>query len=361
MPAQYGANLYTQGFGSRPESIEVPHLDVRIPASTDIYPIGKRWIDTVGNAEYVLTSISSIGSTQTANWVNSGSVSSNLNTLTDGVGGVVNPVANNIQLSGTASQITTTAGVGAVTFSMPASVVTPGSLSTTTGLTAGSGFTVTAGAISTASGASTVNIGAAADTGTINLGASTAGQTINVGTTSNAANAVAVRAGNTNGFSVSLTAKANAITVTSAAGGKYWGMQSNSAPTAGFIGEEIRSAIASGSAVTLTNTGTAYEITSITLSAGVWDISACLSYTTDANSVTAIVGSINTSVALGTQGDNSLSSTAVPLNGFNSSLSIPSWRYLATGTPTIYLIAQASFTSTPAVTAFGRISAKRVA
>ena len=44
MTTQPGANIYTQGFGSRPENVEVPHLDVRAPTTTDVlYPIGKKW------------------------------------------------------------------------------------------------------------------------------------------------------------------------------------------------------------------------------------------------------------------------------------------------------------------------------
>jgi hypothetical protein len=67
---QPGANLYTQGFGSRPESVEVPFVTNRAPLTTDInYPIGKRWI-WQGIAEYVLLSFAPImGGGVTANWV----------------------------------------------------------------------------------------------------------------------------------------------------------------------------------------------------------------------------------------------------------------------------------------------------
>ena len=42
---QPGAVVNTQGFGNRPENVEVPHYDVRAPAATDIlYPLGKMWI-----------------------------------------------------------------------------------------------------------------------------------------------------------------------------------------------------------------------------------------------------------------------------------------------------------------------------
>lgn len=66
---QPGANVYTQGFGSRAENVEVPHIDVRAPSSTDIlYPIGKIWISTSANTIYILTSLSSFAGIVTATW-----------------------------------------------------------------------------------------------------------------------------------------------------------------------------------------------------------------------------------------------------------------------------------------------------
>lgn len=69
MTFQPGAVLNTQGFGSRPENLEVPHYDVRVPATTDTnYPVGKEWIFT-GNSIWKLLSLSSAGGTLSANWV----------------------------------------------------------------------------------------------------------------------------------------------------------------------------------------------------------------------------------------------------------------------------------------------------
>lgn len=121
MTAQFqpGSMNYTQGFGSSPDGVAFPHIDVRAPAVTDIlYPLGKRWIDRVGNAEYTLTSISVAVGITSANWVqlaNSGSVSS---------------------VVGTANQVTATTSIGAVTLSLPNAITAPGSLTTTTSLTA---------------------------------------------------------------------------------------------------------------------------------------------------------------------------------------------------------------------------------
>ena len=70
MSFQPGAVLLTQGFGNRPEGVEVPVLQTRAPTSQDInYPIGKRWIDQVGNLPYTLCSLSASNGIVTATWI----------------------------------------------------------------------------------------------------------------------------------------------------------------------------------------------------------------------------------------------------------------------------------------------------
>src|ERR1700687_4921070 len=106
MAFEPGANLYTQGFGSAPENVEVPHLDVRLPSAVDVgFPVGKRWIN-VGVSESTLLGLSSIGGALSATWSTLGVVGGALNTLT-GDSGTATPIANNILLAGTGSQITT--------------------------------------------------------------------------------------------------------------------------------------------------------------------------------------------------------------------------------------------------------------
>lgn len=119
MPFQPGSNNYTQGFGSNPENVEVPHYDVRAPATTDIlYPVGKRWVNTIGNGEYVLTSFSTSGNITTANWALLGTTGGALNTLTGDSGGAISPSAGNITLAGTPGQITTTGSGSTITTSL---------------------------------------------------------------------------------------------------------------------------------------------------------------------------------------------------------------------------------------------------
>lgn len=98
---QPGAMLYTQGFGSRPENVEVPVIMSRNPASTDVaYPVGKRWVNTVAGSEYTLTSLSSVGGTLSATWALLGGASGDVNTLTGDSGGAVSPTAGNINVVG---------------------------------------------------------------------------------------------------------------------------------------------------------------------------------------------------------------------------------------------------------------------
>lgn len=66
---QPGAMLYTQGFGSRPENLEVPHYEPRAPTTTDTnYPVGKRWI-YINVSEWVLLGLTSFNGITTANWI----------------------------------------------------------------------------------------------------------------------------------------------------------------------------------------------------------------------------------------------------------------------------------------------------
>jgi len=108
MSFQPGAMLYTQGFGSRPENVEVPHIEARSPQPTDVlYPIGKRWIDTSAGNEYALTSFTSVAGVLSANWAFLGSSSGDLNSLTTDDLTVVTPTSGTILLKGSGSIATT--------------------------------------------------------------------------------------------------------------------------------------------------------------------------------------------------------------------------------------------------------------
>lgn len=133
----------------------------------------------------------------------------------------------------------------------------------------------------------------------------------------------------------------------------------NTAPSAGFLGEQIISVIAPGSPVALTD-GVAANITSISLTAGVWDISGIISFLADAVTGTAFVASLSaTSATVGTVGDNRVDTPYPPTAGNNMSLTLPSYRVVTNATINYYLVGFASFT-VGTVNACGRISATRV-
>jgi len=145
------------------------------------------------------------------------------------------------------------------------------------------------------------------------------------------------------------------------------GNNTNTAPPAGFIGEQIRSAIGVGSEVTLSHTVTA-NVTSISLTAGIWDISGIVSYrATNTNTTNpATISSISaTSATSGTGGDNAVNGTMPSTSGTvntapTKSYTIPAYRVTLSGTTTYYLTAYAQATVTFGCTAYGRISATRV-
>ncbi len=130
----------------------------------------------------------------------------------------------------------------------------------------------------------------------------------------------------------------------------------NTAPSAGFLGESI---LSTATAVALTS-NTAKTVTSISLTAGVWDISCCGTITATGGTLTAqaiLLGiSTTTNVHTGTTGIDWLQ-----LNGSAQvmSLSVPSLRVTLTATTTYYLVATAVYTSTTCPVN-GRINATRV-
>lgn len=196
MPIQPNANLYTLGFGNRPENVEVPHLDTRAPASGDIRPVGKRWINQSSNAEYSCTSLTASNGSTTATWTQLGLSAGPLNTLTADSGGALSPSGNNLTLAGTAGQITSSGSGSTITFALASSLTAPGSVTTTTTLTAGTGLTVSAGGAaivgnSTITGSLTTSTTLTATLGAItatngNLVLGTAGNKIVIPTGSNA-------------------------------------------------------------------------------------------------------------------------------------------------------------------------------
>lgn len=145
------------------------------------------------------------------------------------------------------------------------------------------------------------------------------------------------------------------------------GTTTNDSAAAGYVGEIISATVTSGSAVTVA-TGSATPITSISLTAGDWDVSGTVDYvpnaatsvTTLAQGAQSLNGCMTNGPALGSQDTFSLWETAANIIGAsNPAWQIPTSRISITSTTTVCLIAKASF-SVNSLTAYGTIRARRI-
>lgn len=144
------------------------------------------------------------------------------------------------------------------------------------------------------------------------------------------------------------------------------GVTTNSSAPAGYIGELITATVASGSPVAL-STATGANVTSISLTAGDWDVSGTVNFALTGVTGTLFQAAISlTSATLSTQPGGSGLGTdpliIVPLItttlSATYSCSIPPVRISLAATTTVYLVAQETF-SVGASAAFGTIRARR--
>lgn len=139
------------------------------------------------------------------------------------------------------------------------------------------------------------------------------------------------------------------------------GTATNNNATAGDIGEFVESKVALGSAVTLTN-ATSTNITSISLTAGDWDVTGICNVTGGAVTGTALDCGISTTSATlpaaGSKGDTWVESPTMATAGADTTLAVPEVRALLSATTTYFLVVQDSFT-VGSPKGYGRISARR--
>lgn len=141
------------------------------------------------------------------------------------------------------------------------------------------------------------------------------------------------------------------------------GTSTNDNAAAGSVGEFITSTLAGGSATALT-TNTAKNITSISLTAGDWEVSGvghCFPANTTSLTKWNVSLSTTTNTVNSTPGfivGNYMNATV--FNGSDAiAQGIPSVRFSLSATTTIYLVIQATFTVSTC-SAFGYIQARRV-
>lgn len=135
----------------------------------------------------------------------------------------------------------------------------------------------------------------------------------------------------------------------------------NDNATAGTVGEVIESTVAVASAVSLV-TDTAKTVTSISLTAGDWDVWGNIGFTAGASTTMSLVlGTIHTTTdALPTApGAGAMTSFALAFTtGVGPRISAGQRRISIASTTTVYLIAYATF-GVSTLTAYGYIGARR--
>lgn len=146
------------------------------------------------------------------------------------------------------------------------------------------------------------------------------------------------------------------------AGVQVKGASDASTAAAGYVGEVISSSIAVGSAVSLTST-IAKTITSISLTAGDWDVWAVLNTNPASTTTTSVAtGSISTTNnTLSTQSINTPLATISGASGATQPqvFSIGPGQQNISATTTIYLVANVTF-AVSTMSAYGYIMARRI-
>jgi len=140
------------------------------------------------------------------------------------------------------------------------------------------------------------------------------------------------------------------------------GTATNNNAVAGVVGEYVESVVGSGSVGT---TAQYYDITSISLTAGDWDVTGIVMYLRNGASWTGIelgisqtTGNSGTGLVAGSNAVYSYPAAASTVYNYVT-LSIPSFRILLSGNSTVYLKGYAEYTAATPIR-YGRLSARRV-
>ena len=144
--------------------------------------------------------------------------------------------------------------------------------------------------------------------------------------------------------------------------GSLLGTVTNNSAAAGYVGEYISSTVLSGSALSIT-TATPLNITSISLTAGDWDVWGNVVFVGASSTVTTqVTAAISTTTATlptlpGGGGYAQISGTL----GTTTTQVLPTGitRISIASTTTVYLVAQAAFT-TSTMSGYGALNARRV-
>lgn len=158
------------------------------------------------------------------------------------------------------------------------------------------------------------------------------------------------------GFSVTGTLSASGLFTPSAG---ILGTATNDSASAGNVGEYV------SSVVTATNfpaTNVYGDLTSISLTAGDWDVTGIVDSTLNGATMTVAVGGVSTTSgnsATGLTVGSNFFNSPPPTSAYDVQIVIPAYRISLSATTTVYLKYRASYSAgTPQAT--GRLSARRV-
>lgn len=166
-------------------------------------------------------------------------------------------------------------------------------------------------------------------------------------------------AGTLIGSTINFSGSSSTTNVTSQTLGAVSGLK-GATPAAGFVGEVIQSTVALGSAVAIPTINTAVNITSISLTPGIWMVSAQGLFTpTGAANGEVDLAISTTSATIGTRGDNDMFTYASGGLGNVSPVYVADYRLILAATTTVYLVGRFAVAGT-STAGYGRISATRV-
>ena len=155
------------------------------------------------------------------------------------------------------------------------------------------------------------------------------------------------------------TLQVSGVTVSA---GQYPGESSTSNATTGNVGEYLEGKLVAGSAIGLTS-GVAANVTSLTLTAGDWDLSGSIVFTNAATTSFTNISSCGSTTSATFQivpGRTSQSQfAAVVPNTIPITSAFGPYRFSLSGSQTVFLVAFATFTVSSA-NAYGTIRARRV-
>jgi len=160
---------------------------------------------------------------------------------------------------------------------------------------------------------------------------------------------------------VTLTgANVTATTLNTTGNTTIFGTATNNSATAGYVGEYVESVVVAGSPVAMA-TGVGVNVTSISLTAGDWDVSAIAK---GATSGSAVISWVRASISSTSATYNDLASfsnesSQTSVNIGAPSFGIPPVRFSLASTTTIYLTLQCAYTP-GTVGAYGTLRARRV-